>query len=75
MVTYFALQSDNFEDRQLVHVGVFVKMAGIFWKNSLILKRHVDIINVLHAHIIFDDVTPAFEGVGRSSCDSRGGGG
>jgi len=48
IAAYFALQSDDVEDGRLVHVGVFVKMAGIFWKNSLILERHVDIINVLH---------------------------
>ena len=30
-----------------VHVGVFIKLAGIFWKNSLILEYHVDIATVL----------------------------
>jgi hypothetical protein len=48
IAAYFALQLDDVEDGQLVHVGVFVKMAGIFWKNSLVLEHHVDIIDVLH---------------------------
>jgi hypothetical protein len=49
IVDYFALQStDRIPYRQLVHVGVFVQLAGIFWKNSLILEYHADISTVLH---------------------------
>src|ERR1700733_10961216 len=45
---YFALQStDRIHYGRLVHVGVFIKLAGIFWKNSLILEYHVDIATVL----------------------------
>jgi hypothetical protein len=49
IVDYFALQSiDRMRYGQLVHVGVFVQLAGIFWKNSLILEYQADISTVLH---------------------------
>jgi hypothetical protein len=49
IVDYFTLQStDRMPYGKLVHVGVFVKLAGIFWKNSLILEYHADISTVLH---------------------------
>ena len=46
---HFALQPiDRMHyGRQVVHVGVFVKLAGVFWKNSLILEYHVVIATVV----------------------------